>query len=126
VIVFASFSNFTSPCPAIEVFSHNIVARPVNFLLTQEGILKMGYSDTTTTTTGWDEFDLPDHTDSSLITDISRGLDYMSGESRKKRHRQKLIDELVREHIDGKQQREGGRKAKSKLQAMYQKFLYRK
>jgi hypothetical protein len=49
----------------------------------------------------------------------------MSGENRKKRRRQKLIDELVREHLDGKQQREGRRKAKSTLQAMFDKFLYR-
>jgi hypothetical protein len=125
VIVFASFSNFSSPDQSAKQFSRNVDARPVKFLSTQQSICNMRYSDTTNTTTDWDEFDLPDNTDSSLITDISRGLEYMSGENRKKRRRQKLIDELVREHLDGKQQREGRRKAKSTLQAMFDKFLYR-
>ncbi|MCG6889176.1 MAG: hypothetical protein LJE92_06265 [Gammaproteobacteria bacterium] len=79
----------------------------------------MTFSDPTTMTTDWDEFDLPDNTDSSLITDISRRLVYMSGENREKRRRQKLIDELVREHIEDQQQ------PKSVLRVIFDKFLKR-
>lgn len=47
--------------------------------------------------------ELTDHTDRSLITDISRSLNYISGESRAKRQQQQLLEALVREHIEDKQ-----------------------
>lgn len=58
--------------------------------------------DTEDTISDWEGIELTDHTDRSLITDISRSLNYMSGESRAKRQRQKLLETLVREHIEDK------------------------
>lgn len=54
------------------------------------------------TISDWEGIELTDHTDRSLTTDISRSLNYMSGESRAKRQRQKLLETLVREHIEDK------------------------
>ena len=45
-----------------------------------------------------------DHTDHSLITDISRTLTNMTGDNRAKRRQQKLREALVREHIENKRQ----------------------
>ena len=80
----------------------------------------MRYSDSTTTITNWEEVDQQDMVDSSLATEIFEQHEYMSGENREKPRRQKLLDELVDEHI------EGNRPSKSKLQVMFNKFLYRK
>ena len=57
-----------------------------------------------TTDTDWSNLDFTDHTNRSLITDISKTLTNMSGENRAKRRRQKLRAELVREHIGNKKQ----------------------
>lgn len=54
------------------------------------------------TISDWEGIELTDHTDRSLTTDISRSLNYMSGESRAKRQRQKLLETLAREHIEDK------------------------
>jgi hypothetical protein len=51
----------------------------------------------------WEGFDFTDRTDRSVIMDISQTFDYMLGESRTKRRRKKLREELVREHVEGKQ-----------------------
>lgn len=50
-----------------------------------------------------EEFDLTDHTDRSLITDISRTLTNMSTEKRAKFRKQKLRKDLVREHFRDQQ-----------------------
>lgn len=55
-----------------------------------------------TTTSEWD-FDFTDPTDRRLVTDISRTLTHMSGENRAKRRKDKLREDLVREHIEDKQ-----------------------
>ncbi len=44
-------------------------------------------------------FGFSDHSDRSLITDISRTLSQMSGENRTNHRRKKLRQALVREHI---------------------------
>jgi hypothetical protein len=80
----------------------------------------MRYSDSTPTITIWEELDRQDIVDSSLATEIFEQHEYMSGENREKPRRQKLLDELVHKHI------EGNRPLKSKLQVMFNKFLYRK
>ncbi len=48
----------------------------------------------------WGDFENTDSTDRSLITDISESFAYMSNESRAKRRKQKLREELVRAHIE--------------------------
>ncbi|MCP4332960.1 MAG: hypothetical protein GY785_09920 [Gammaproteobacteria bacterium] len=78
----------------------------------------MRYSDSTTTTTDWEELDRQDMVDNSLDTEKLALHEYMFGENREMQHQQKLRDELVREHI------KGHRQSKSKLQAMFNKFLY--
>jgi len=55
-----------------------------------------------TTPSEW-EFDFSDHTNRSLITDISQTLTNMSSENRAKRRRQKLREDLVREYFEDKQ-----------------------
>jgi hypothetical protein len=80
----------------------------------------MRYSDSTATITNWEEFDRQDMVDSNLATEIFEEHEYMSSENREKPRRQKLLDELVHEHI------EGNLPSKSKLQVMFNKFLYRK
>jgi hypothetical protein len=50
------------------------------------------------------DFDFTDHTDRSLVTDISNTLNNLSRENRAKRRMQKLREELVREYIDNKKQ----------------------
>lgn len=80
----------------------------------------MRYSNSTTTITNWEELDRPDMVDFSLATEIFEQREYMFGENREQVRRQKLLDELVPEHI------EGNRPSKSKLQVMFNKFLYRK
>ncbi|MCG6889287.1 MAG: hypothetical protein LJE92_06830 [Gammaproteobacteria bacterium] len=68
----------------------------------------------------WDELDRLDTADYSMATEIFEQHEYRFGESQARPHRQKPLDELVREHI------EGNRKSRSKLQAMFNKFVYRK
>jgi len=50
-----------------------------------------------------ENFDFTDHTDRSLITDISASLSYLSAKSRKNRQRERLRKELVREHIESQE-----------------------
>ena len=52
-----------------------------------------------TSLTGIDRTDITDLTDRSLITDISQALKQVSGKSRQARQRQKIRDDLVREHL---------------------------
>ena len=100
---------------------HDILSfDPIVFLAIQQRIFAMRHSDSTTTITNWEELDQQDIVDSSLATEIFEQHEYMSGENREKPPRQKLLDELVHEHI------EGNRPSKSKLQVMFNKFLYRK
>lgn len=80
----------------------------------------MRYSDSTTTTTDWVELDRQEMDDHSLATEIFEQHEYVHGEKREMPGRQNLLDELVREH------NEGNRQSKSNLQAMFNKFLYRK
>ena len=54
-----------------------------------------------TTRRNWD---LTDRTERSIVTDISESLSYLSIESRANRNRQKLRKELVRAHIENKNQ----------------------
>ena len=63
-----------------------------------------------------ENLDLTDNTDRSLITDISASLSYLSSESRKKRQRERLRKELVREHIESQE------KEPSLLQSLAQKL----
>jgi len=49
------------------------------------------------------KFDFSDHTNRSLITDISQTFTNMSSENRAKRRRQKLREDLVREYFEDKQ-----------------------
>jgi len=55
--------------------------------------------DSDTTISEWEGVDFTDHTDRSLITDISRTLTNMSSENRAKFRKQKLRKDLVREHF---------------------------
>ena len=55
-----------------------------------------------TTETDWENLDVEDRTDRSLITDITDTFSNLSGEKRAERRRQKLREELVREHIENK------------------------
>jgi hypothetical protein len=48
----------------------------------------------------WGDLDVTDHTDRSLITDISETIAYLSPQSRENRRKQKLREELVRVHIE--------------------------
>ena len=52
------------------------------------------------TDTDWDNLDVMDKTDRSLITDISESFAYLSNESRVQRKKQRLREELVRAHIE--------------------------
>ena len=52
-----------------------------------------------TSITGIDRTDLTDATDHSLITDITQALKQVSGKSLAERQRQKIRDDLVREHL---------------------------
>ena len=70
-----------------------------------------------TTETTWKKSDVTDHTDRSLITDISNTLSNLSGEKRAEYRRQKLRDELVREHIENKKQ------APSILRSLFNKLV---
>ena len=90
------------------------------FLAIQQRMFAMRYSDSTATITNWEEFGRQDMVDSNLATEIFEQHEYMPSENREKPRRQKLLDELVHEHI------EGNRSSKSKLQVMFNKFLYRK
>ena len=63
-----------------------------------------------------ENLDLTDHTDRSLITDISASLSYLSSESRKNRQKERLRKELVREHIESQE------KEPSLLQSLAQKL----
>jgi len=64
----------------------------------------------------WGDLDITDRTDRSLITDISETFAYLSPESREKRRKQKLREELVRAHIEQQLQ------APSILQALVNKL----
>ena len=59
--------------------------------------------DKETTISDWEEFDFTDHSHRSLITDISQTLTNMSSENRALRRKDKLREDLVREHIEDKQ-----------------------
>ena len=52
------------------------------------------------TDTDWGDLDVTDSTDRSLITDISETFAYLSPESRERRRKQKLREELVRAHFE--------------------------
>ena len=52
-----------------------------------------------TSLTGMDRIDITDLTDRSLITDITEALKQVSGKSRVERQRQRIRDDLVREHL---------------------------
>ncbi len=80
----------------------------------------MRYSDSTTTTTDWEELDRQDRVDYNRATERLEQHEYRFDENLEKPYRQKLLDELVREDI------EGYRQSKSKLSSMFDKFLYRK
>jgi len=51
-----------------------------------------------------DSFDTTDVTDSSLITDFTQIVSCVVGKDRIERERQKIREELIRDHIDNKQQ----------------------
>lgn len=59
--------------------------------------------DKDTTISDWEGLDFTDHPNRSLITDISQTLTNMSSENRTKRRKDKLREDLVREHIEDKQ-----------------------
>ena len=100
-----------------DVFHKILKLDPIVYSAIQQRKLNMRYSDSIT---NWEEIDQPDMVDSSLATEIFEQDEYMYGESRENACRQKLLDEFVHEHI------KGNRPSKSKLQAMFNKFLYRK
>ena len=56
------------------------------------------------TDSDWDDLDITDRTDRSLITDISDTFAYLSPESRERRRKQKLREELVRAHFEQQMQ----------------------
>jgi len=78
----------------------------------------MEYSDSTTTITSWEESDWQDKVDYSLASEVFEQHDYLFEKKREHPRRQKLLDDLVREHI------EGNRLSKSKLLVLFDKFLY--
>ena len=51
-----------------------------------------------------ENLDTTDTTDRSLMTDISESLFYLSSENRSHRKKEKLRQELVREHIESQKQ----------------------
>lgn len=57
-----------------------------------------------TSLTGLDRIDITDLTDRSLITDITAALKQVSGKTRAERQRQKIRDDLVREHMGQSEQ----------------------
>ena len=65
----------------------------------------------------WDKIDLTDPADRSLITDISETLANLSTKKRAERKRQKLREELVREHIENRN------RAPTFLQALAARFV---
>ena len=69
------------------------------------------------TPSDWKDFDFTDHTDRSLITDISNTLNNLSRENRAKRRMQKLREDLVREHIENK------KKQSSFLKSCFNKLI---
>jgi hypothetical protein len=73
--------------------------------------------DNDTTISGRQEFDFTDHTDHSLITDISRTLTNMSSAKRAKLRKQKLRKDLVREHFRDQQ------RANSRLKSIFLKLF---
>ncbi len=72
-----------------------------------------------TSETDWESLDLTDPTDRSLITDISDTFSNLAGKKRAERRRQKLREELVREHIENRKQ------APTLLQSFAEKLLKR-
>ncbi len=80
----------------------------------------MRYFDSTNTTTDMEELDPQDSDEYSLSTEVFEQREYTFAENRERAGRQKLLDELVRENI------KANRPSKSKLQAMFDKFLYKK
>jgi hypothetical protein len=87
-----------------------------NYGMAQDQGLHGIFMSDNTTPSEWD-FDYTDHTDRRLITDISRTITSMSNENRAKRRRQRLREDLVREHIEDKQ-RPG-----SHLKSIFQKLF---
>jgi hypothetical protein len=69
-----------------------------------------------TSLTGIDRTDMTDLSDRSLITDISEALKQVSGRSRAERQRQRIRDDLVREHLASEKLRPSGR---SKLRRLF-------
>ena len=69
------------------------------------------------TPSDWKDFDFADHTDRSLITDISNTLNNLSRDNRAKRRKQKLREDLVREYFENKQ------KQSSNLKSLLNKFI---
>ena len=61
-----------------------------------------------TSLTGIDRIDITDLTDRSLITDISEALKQVSGKGRAERQRQRIRDDLVREHLASETLRPSG------------------
>ena len=52
------------------------------------------------TISDWENYELTDYTDHSLLKDITEGLKHISYKSREKRRQGELLDELVQEHIE--------------------------
>lgn len=55
--------------------------------------------------TGCEDSEFSNLTDRNLITSISGSLLYLSGENRAERRKQKLREEIVREHIEKEKQK---------------------
>jgi hypothetical protein len=55
-----------------------------------------------TTISDWEDYGFTDYTDRSLLTDFTERLKQLSSKSREKRRQEELLEELVREHIEGK------------------------
>ena len=78
------------------------------------------YNDSDTTITNWSEPNQSENNDRTRFIDISEYDDYLPGEGCASQHRQELAEDLIRENIERK------RRSKSKLNHMFDKFLFKR
>lgn len=80
----------------------------------------MNCHDSDITETDWNEFESRENTTRRSMPGISRPHGFMQAESRQDPPQQSLLEALARRHLERRQ------RAQSGVQAMFDKFLYRK
>jgi hypothetical protein len=78
------------------------------------------YNDLDTTITSHSEYNQAENNDQSQFVEFSEYDDYLPGEGCASQRRQELAEELMREHMERK------RRSKSKLNRMFDKFLFKR